>query len=89
MYINNHTDGLDILEGERVIGTLNVYVRFDSTVSFMGQFTQNINLSLNKRNEPLPIYSGKCPTSNTFSFLDETVEGQYCKFSESIYRDHL
>jgi hypothetical protein len=36
MYINNHTDGLDILEGERVIGTLNVYVRFDSTVSFMG-----------------------------------------------------
>lgn len=36
MYFNNHTDGLDILEGERVIGTLNVYVWFDSTVAFMG-----------------------------------------------------
>jgi hypothetical protein len=88
MYALPHADNLDVLEGERVQGALSTFVWFDPTISFQGEFPQNVSLSLNGFGEPVPLYVGKCVTSNAFSFLDEPVEGQYCKFSESIYRDH-
>ena len=37
----------------------------------------------------IPLYKGKCPKKNLFSFLDGKAEGQEedWRFVESIYRD--
>ncbi len=49
----------------------------------------NLNLSIISSEHvlPFPIYVGKNQTSNAFSFLDESLTAQRCKFNESIYRD--
>ena len=48
-----------------------------------------VNLSISSKEQvlPFPIYNGKNQTLNVFSFLDESVSAQRCKFNESIYRD--
>jgi hypothetical protein len=87
MYLLRNSDELDLWLEDKRVGGLSMTVVYESGLLFEGEFESQIKLSLRRDKAAVDIFTGKCATKNTFSFMDESATGQYCKCTESIYRD--
>ena len=63
-------------------------ILYDKTQFYMGEMN-GVQEDERKAATYIPLYKGKCPKKNLFSFLDGKAEGQEegWRFVESIYRD--
>ena len=70
------------------VGTLFLSAKYDPTMKYEGEIAaQNVELRNKHKPNHIDFYKGKCPTTNLFSFLDKSAEGQEFKAVESFYRD--
>ena len=75
-------------EDERQAGSIKMDILYDKTQFYMGEMN-GVQEDERKAATYIPLYKGKCPKKNLFSFLDGKAEGQEegWRFVESIYRD--
>ena len=84
-----YADEIVLERDDKQTGVLKVGILYDKAKKYEGELSVIGGVSLgNVTKQKVKFYKGPCETTNLFSFLDSSAEGQKFKAVESLYRDH-